>query len=109
MKLLHDVAPAEGNGADVPPANPTIQQSNNPPRPPAAPPAATVVVNAPTDRERELAAELERAKQEAADAKSDRLSHEKKIMQLEDDHERYRKSVEVKPKPAKKSSWTFLD
>jgi hypothetical protein len=102
MKLLHDVAPADGNGNDSPAAE------NKPP--PAAPPAATVVINAPTERERELAAELERAKQEAADAKSDRLSHERKIMQLEDDHDRYRKSVEVKPKPAaKKSSLTFFD
>jgi hypothetical protein len=104
MKLLHDVAPADGNGNDSPAAE------NKPAPAPAAPPAATVVVNAPTERERELAAELERAKQEAADAKSDRLSHERTIMQLEDEHDRYRKSVEVKQKPAaKKSSLTFFD
>ena len=108
MKLLHDVAPTDGNGNDSPAAENKPAPAPTPA--PAAPPAATVVVNAPTERERELAAELERAKQEAADAKSDRLSHERTIMQLEDEHDRYRKSVEVKQKPAaKKSSLTFFD
>ena len=100
MKILHSDAPSDGNGNVAPPVEN---------KPAAAPPAAAVVANAPTERERELAAELERIKQEAADAKSDRLSHERKIMELEDEHERYRKSVETKPKPAKKSNWTFFD
>lgn len=105
MKLLHTPDAAEGNDHGQPSNNPPIQPSA-----PAAPPAGTVVANAPSERERELAAELERAKQEAADAKSDRLAHERTIMDLEDKHERYRKTVEKPTKPAPpKSKWTFFD
>ena len=98
MKLLHDVAPADGNGNDSPAAEtkPT----------PAAPPAAVIVANAPTERELQLAAELERARKETEEERAARVERERTICEMQDEHHRYRKTVETpKPTAPKKSNW----
>lgn len=104
MRLLHDDAPTDGG---------SIADTNGqipPPAPAPAPPAATVVANAPTERERELAAELERARKETEEERLARVERERTICEMQDEHHRYRKSVESKPaKAASKSGWTFFD
>ena len=106
MKLLHTPDPADGNG--TPPAPSTInpQPSTSPP-----PPAGTVVANAPTERERELAAELERARNETVEERKARTDRERTICEMQDEHHRYRKTVEAKPAnpEPRKSGWTFFD
>jgi hypothetical protein len=102
MRLLHNDAPTDGNGNDAPPVG------NTPAAP--APPAATVVANAPTERERQLAAELEAARNETTEERKARVERERTICEMQDEHHRYRKSVEAKPaKAAPKSGWTFFD
>lgn len=101
MKLLHDVAPADGNGGSIADTN-----GQTPAPTPAAPPAATIVVSAPTERERELAAELERERKEKEEERAARVERERTICEMQDEHHRYRKSVETpKPTTPKKTNW----
>jgi hypothetical protein len=66
-----------------------VPAPNLPPPPPApapAPPPASVrVIEAPTDRENELAAELEAEQARHARTAEEKKDHELRIMQLEDE------------------------
>lgn len=105
MKPPHDVTPEIGNGNEVPAA-----ETPQTPQATPAPPAATVVANAPTERERELAAELAQARKETEEERLARVEREVTICEMQDEHHRYRKSVESKPKSEpRKNSWTFFD
>lgn len=97
MKLLHDVAPEDGNGNDSPAAE-------NKPAAPAAPAAASIVVTG-TKSEREIDLELQ-----IEEERKVRLDRERTICEMQDKHESYRKTVE-KPAPrpaAKRSHWQPL-
>ena len=106
MKLLHSDAPTDGNGADVPPINPPIQPST-----PPAPPAAQTVATGKTERELELERQLEAERNETAKERAERVERERTICEMQDEHHRYRKTVEAKPAKAEKKSggWTFFD
>ena len=109
MRINHDASPTDGNGNVSPPVENTQpgRETKAESREPVQPPAAAAVAAGKTAREIDLEAELAAERERVVIESEGRKQRERDLLELQDKHENYRKSVErPAPKPAKKSSWS---
>ena len=109
VRINHDASPTDGNGNVTPPVENTQtgRETKVESREPVQPPAAAAVAAGKTAREFDLEAELAFERERVVIESEGRKQRERDLLELQDKHENYRKSVErPAPKPANKSSWS---
>ena len=109
VRINHDASPTDGNGNVTPPVENTQtgRETKVESREPVQPPAASAVAAGKTARELDLEAELAAERERVVIESEGRKQRERDLLELQDKHENYRKSVErPTPPPAKKSSWS---